>query len=396
MLSEKTIKLVKSTVPVLEQRGVDVTKNMYSHMLGENPDLLNIFNRTNQATGLQPKALAATVLAAAKNIDNLGVLLPAVRQIGFKHRALQVKPEQYGTVGKYLLASIKETLNPPEEVLEAWKESYGVIAKTFIDVEAEMYKTELWNGWKTFVISGKKKVNESGTMVEFSVDPVDESLKGALTKFVPGQYITVRTKPDNNDGHYALRHYSMSEIQGPDSLRFSVKFDDGKQGHQGLVSHYLIEKVNVGDKIELSAPAGDFELDKSLLNNKEVPLVLLSAGSGASPLLALLQEQLSEGSTERPIYWIQSNRLAADVPFVHDVDAELKQHASNYKNLQVITERSARIDKQFLESNIPAEKSDIYLCGSVSFMDAMLKHLKEISKHYNLHYEAFGPKMSTV
>lgn len=87
--------------------------------------------------------------------------------------------------------------------------------------------------------------------------------------------------------------------------------------------------------------------------------------------------------------------MAADVPFVKDVDAELKQHASNYKNLQVITEKSARIDKQFLESNIP-EKSDIYLCGSVPFMDAMLKHLKEISKHYNLHYEAFGPKMSTV
>ncbi len=394
MLCEKTIRLVKSTAPVLQQRGVVITKNMYKHMLGENPDLLNIFNGTNQATGLQPKALAATIFAAAENIDNLGALLPVVRQIGFKHRALQVKPEQYGTVRKYLLASIKETLNPPEEILEAWKEAYDAIAKVFIDVEADMYKAELWPGWKAFVVSGKKKVNESGTMIEFSVDPVEDYLKGIIGRFVPGQYITVRTKPDNNDGHYALRHYSMSEIQVPNSIRFSVKFDDDNQGHRGLVSHYLIEKVNIGDKIELSAPAGDFELDRSLLNSENVPLVLLSAGSGASPLLALLQEQLSSGSAGRPIYWIQSNRLAADVPFVREVDAELKEHASNYKNLQVITEKSERIDKDFLQSNIP-ENSDIYLCGSVPFMDGMLEHLKEINKHHRLHYEAFGPKMST-
>lgn len=395
MLSETTRSLVKATIPLLEQHGVDITRNMYSHMLGDNPELLNIFNRSNQATGNQPKALAATVLAAAKNIDDLTVLLPAVRQIGFKHRALQVKPEQYQVVGRYLLNSIKTTLNPPQEILDAWKEAYGVIADIFIKVEAEMYSNETWHGWKKFEITDKVKVNNSGNMVEVTVKPLDEKLKPALSKFNAGQYITVRTKPANNDGHYALRHYSMCDINDPQAIKFAVKISDDNQGHKGVVSHYLIDEATVGDQIELSAPAGDFQLDRKLMNSLKSPLVLLSAGSGVSPLLSLLEDQLQNGNKDRPIYWIQSNRKLIDVPFEKDAVELLKGKAQNYKNLQVITEKNNRIDKKWLDANIP-ENSDIYLCGSVSFMDSMLDLLTELDKHHDLHYEAFGPKMSTV
>ena len=54
-------------------------------MLTEHTELLNIFNRTNQKVGAQPNALATTVLAAAKNIDDLSVLMDHVKQIGHKH-----------------------------------------------------------------------------------------------------------------------------------------------------------------------------------------------------------------------------------------------------------------------------------------------------------------------
>lgn len=110
MLSAGTREIIKATVPVLEEHGTEITTAFYKMMLSEHTELLNIFNKTNQMKGAQPTALATTVLAAAKHIDDLSVLLPHVRQIGHKHRALQIKPEHYPIVGEYLLKAIAKVL----------------------------------------------------------------------------------------------------------------------------------------------------------------------------------------------------------------------------------------------------------------------------------------------
>ncbi|MEG1284439.1 MAG: globin domain-containing protein [Romboutsia sp.] len=141
MLSQKTIDIVKSTVPVLKEHGMEITTVFYKTMFKNNPEVKEMFNMDKQQSGEQPKALAMTVLAAAQNIDNLGVLLPAVKKIGQIHINKNVNPEHYPIVGKNLLLAIKEVLGDAatDEVLEAWGEAYGVIAKVFIDVEQEMY-----------------------------------------------------------------------------------------------------------------------------------------------------------------------------------------------------------------------------------------------------------------
>ncbi|WP_349763705.1 globin domain-containing protein [Fusobacterium sp. SYSU M8D902] len=141
MLSQKTIDIIKSTVPVLKERGVEITQVFYKNMLGENPEIKAMFDQDKQKDGSQPKALAMTVLAAAQNIENLGVLMPTVEKIGKTHVNLNVKPEHYPIVGKYLLGAIKEVLGDAatDEILTAWGEAYGVIADIFIKVEADMY-----------------------------------------------------------------------------------------------------------------------------------------------------------------------------------------------------------------------------------------------------------------
>lgn len=141
MLSQKTIDIIKSTVSVLKERGVEITQVFYKNMLGENPEIKAMFDQDKQKDGSQPKALAMTVLAAAQNIENLGVLMPAVEKIGKTHVNLNVKPEHYPIVGKYLLGAIKEVLGDAatDEILTAWGEAYGVIADIFIKVEADMY-----------------------------------------------------------------------------------------------------------------------------------------------------------------------------------------------------------------------------------------------------------------
>lgn len=110
MLDKHTIDVIKSTVPVLEVHGVAITKTFYSNLFKDNPGLLNIFNHTNQSQGRQQTALANTVYAAAKHIDNLEPIVPVVVQIAHKHVSLGVLPEHYPIVGKYLLAAIKEVL----------------------------------------------------------------------------------------------------------------------------------------------------------------------------------------------------------------------------------------------------------------------------------------------
>ncbi|MGL5379538.1 globin domain-containing protein [Clostridium sp.] len=141
MLNEKTIEIIKSTVPALETHGVAITTKFYELMFANNPEVKPMFDMARQESGKQPFALAQVVLAAAKNIDNLEVLLPTVQKIGSRHCEVKVTPEQYQIVGKNLLLAIKEVLGDAatDEIISAWGEAYGVIAEIFINVEKGIY-----------------------------------------------------------------------------------------------------------------------------------------------------------------------------------------------------------------------------------------------------------------
>src|SRR5215212_8564928 len=94
-LSDRTIALVKATVPALEQHGLAIIRRMYERMFRDEA-IRDLFNQSHHGeTGSQPKALAAAVLAYAHNIDNLGALTGAVERIAQKHVALNILPEHY-------------------------------------------------------------------------------------------------------------------------------------------------------------------------------------------------------------------------------------------------------------------------------------------------------------
>ena len=163
-------------------------------MFEAHPELLNMFNQTNQKVGDQPEALAKTVLAAARHIDNLEAILPVVIGIGHKHRALNVKPEHYPIVGKYLLAAIQHVLGleSSDKILSAWEKYYGVIAQVFIDVEKDMYKEADWDGFQPFEVINKEFLSDD--IVRFTVK--NDELKFGVQA---GQYITVKVKPEKKN-----------------------------------------------------------------------------------------------------------------------------------------------------------------------------------------------------
>lgn len=115
-------------------------------MFTQHPELRNMFNQTNQKKGLQSTALAQSVLAAAMNIDDLTRILPVVKEIAFKHCALQVPPAGYDIVGENLLAAIQNVLKLSDDdaILDTWAKAYGEIAKVFIEVKKIFIKQ--WHG----------------------------------------------------------------------------------------------------------------------------------------------------------------------------------------------------------------------------------------------------------
>lgn len=143
MLDQKTIDIIKSTVPALKTHGVEITKTFYKNMFEQNPEVKALFNMDKQASGEQPKALAMSILAAAQNIDNLSAIMPVVNKIGEVHCNSKVKPEHYPIVGKHLLGAIKEVLGDAatDEIIDAWAKTYGVLAEVFINTEKEIYSS---------------------------------------------------------------------------------------------------------------------------------------------------------------------------------------------------------------------------------------------------------------
>lgn len=382
MLDQQTKEIIKLTVPVLEQYGTEITQTFYKNMFAAHPELLNIFNKTNQKQGRQPMALASTVLAAAKNIDNLASILPYVVQIGHKHRALEIKPEHYPIVGENLLKAIKEALGDAatSDIIEAWAKAYSVIADVFIQVESEMYNQAVWQGFKRFEVVGKRYVAQD--IVEFTVQS-----DFTLPKMRAGQYITVQVKPEGEE-NLALRHYSLCSIASHNGLKFAVK-REGQGEKKGLVSHYLHDHINVGDTLDLTAPAGDF-----LLSQTSSPVAFISGGVGITPLFAMLAQQVDENAT-RPIHWIHSCYNQDHYAFKNEVENLLKQ-ANAVKETVVYTKNQQRIDSDFIKNHLD-KTSDIYLCGSVGFMETVLAALKENDwDESKIHFEPFGPKMSIV
>ncbi|UOY93532.1 NO-inducible flavohemoprotein [Ectobacillus sp. JY-23] len=392
VLSKHTIDIIKATVPLLQERGGEITTRFYEIMFTKYPELLNIFNHANQKKGRQPQALANAVYAAAVHIENLEAILPAVKQIAHKHRSLGVVKEQYPIVGSCLLQAIQEVANAPQEVLDAWAEAYGVLADAFISAEADMYKEakeRAWAGFRHFTVV--KKIQESEVITSFYLQPADEK---PLSGFKPGQYVTVKVSIPGE--HYTLnRQYSLSGENGAPYYRISVKRESTEPA--GLVSNYLHDHIGVGDTLELSAPAGDFILNEQ----STLPVILISGGVGITPMLSMLH---ALKYTTREVYFIHGARNGRMHAFAEEVKSVKTDDMHIYTFYSAPEEKDRHnlafnqeglIDVEWLRSIIPTCEAEVYFCGPVPFM----QHIKQAVTALgiapeNIHYEFFGPSVA--
>ncbi len=402
MITPSQIELIKATVPVLKAHGVDLTKHFYGRMLSHNPELKNVFNLSHQVGGAQHRALAMAVLGYAMNIESLGNLTDTVNRIAQRHCALDIRAEQYAIVGKHLLASIKEVLGDAatDELVDAWAAAYGMLADILIKAEQDIYNKNAaqkggWTGWRPFVCA--KRVDESDDVVSFYLEPADG---GVLPTWTAGQYTTVRVFSKKRNLIQPC-HYTISEAspQEPKYIRISVKHLKGKgEIPEGVVSSQLHRELQVGDIVELSAPAGVFTLDTDTKQN----IVLLSAGIGITPMVAMVQE-LANVKFQHHVDFIYSTQNSKSYPLKKDVEEALGKLAK--ANSKIFFTKAlpndvkgkdydevGRINATNLKSVISdANNSVFYICGPNAFMLDMIKGLKALGvDEKNIHTEAFG------
>ncbi|WP_354678267.1 NO-inducible flavohemoprotein [Cupriavidus plantarum] len=374
MLSTEHQHIVKSTVPLLEAGGEALTSHFYDLLLTERADLRGMFNSAHQATGAQARALAGGVLMYAKHIDRLEALGELAGRVVNKHVSLQVQPEHYPVVGEYLLRSIREVLGPDvatPAVIDAWGAAYGQLADMLIAAERDMYATQAateggWRGFRPFRVAAR--IVESAEIVSFHLAPVDG---GPVMRHAPGQYIAIQVTVD---GAPLRRNYSLSEVSDGTRYRISVKRDPG-----GVVSGFLHDHVNVGDIVELTAPAGVFQL-----RDAGRPLVLIAGGVGQTPLMAMLEAAVAQGTRDiRYLHFVRNpevqafrervEQLAAAHPrvrfgFFYDEDPSVPDGLP-----------PGRVSSNVLRDMLPPDRdADVYLVGPGAFMASVLQLLGEL------------------
>ncbi|NVM74602.1 hypothetical protein FHW83_000362 [Duganella sp. SG902] len=233
--------------------------------------------------------------------------------------------------------------------------------------------------WRPFNVV--KVVQESADVRSFYLEPADGF---GVAVHAPGQYITLRVPAWAEGGAASQeRSYTISDAANGRGYRISVK-------RAGVVSAWLHAHLAPGGQIELMGPGGDFVFEEGT----QRPVVMLSAGIGITPMIAMLNSVLVNGSRTRhrhPIYFIHGAREVA-----HPFAVHLQTLAAGHNNLAVHVQRE-RLDLQRLRQLLPPGDYDVYLCGPAGFMQTMYAALRELDvPDQRIRFEAFGPSRAVL
>jgi ferredoxin-NADP reductase/MOSC domain-containing protein YiiM len=227
-----------------------------------------------------------------------------------------------------------------------------------------------WPGFRPLAVTGVEPESASVVSV-YLADPGGHAVPPAL----PGQFLTLRL-PAGPDARPLLRSYSLSGAPGADSYRISVK----REPH-GTGSQYVHTKVRPGDLLETAAPRGTF-----LLQPGGTPVLLISAGVGATPVLAMLHALAGTG---RDVWWLHGARSRAEEPFAAEARSLLAGLASGHRHICYSRpdpgdvegsdyQTRGRLSAPTLAALGLPRDADAYICGPAAFMAEMSAALADL------------------
>ncbi|MBO9123689.1 MULTISPECIES: 2Fe-2S iron-sulfur cluster-binding protein [unclassified Rhizobium] len=247
---------------------------------------------------------------------------------------------------------------------------------------------EMAGRWRPLRVA--RIVDESAGIRSFHLEPVDG---GGLIAHAAGQYLPIRVTVPGED-RPLIRTYTLSVAPSDIRYRISVK-------REGVVSRHLHDHIGVGDIIEARAPGGAFGIDAA----EPRPAVMLAAGIGITPLLAMLRHVVYEGFRKRgmrPVWLFYSAHSKGERAFDEEIGALVAASGGAVRLVRLLGDVSGavegrdydaqgRIDMALLRAVLPFNDYDFYLCGPPGFMQSVYDGLRGLNvADGRIHAEAFG------
>ena len=242
-----------------------------------------------------------------------------------------------------------------------------------------------WRGFRPFRVS--RKVRESVDVISLVLEPTDGR---PIAAALPGRFIVLRLEPASG-APVLMRSYSLSGEPSAERYRVSVK----RESH-GAASVYVDDELKIGDIVQASAARGSFALRPGA-----TPVVLLSAGIGATPVLAMLHALAAEASM-REIWWLYGARNGREHPFAEETRLLLKALAHSHSHIRYSSpdpedrpdgdfDAPGRLDMQALKELSLPRNGDFYICGPSTFMSDLTAGLAAWGVAPDrIHTEGFG------
>jgi ferredoxin-NADP reductase/MOSC domain-containing protein YiiM/ferredoxin len=243
-----------------------------------------------------------------------------------------------------------------------------------------------WSGFRRLTVTAITGESDSVISIRLE-DPHGARLPAPR----PGQYLTVRLQPDDEQ-RSVLRNYSLSGPPDAGYYRITVKRE-----LKGAASAYLHTRLAVGDRLEIAAPRGTFILDQT-----NAPVLLISAGIGATPVLAMLQA-LAEEHSDRGIWWLHGARNGREQSFASEIQALVVSLPNVHTHICFSRpgpddtegrdfDSVGRLTGSVLADLDPPPEAQAYLCGPTPFMDEVSAGLAALGIDASrIHTEPFGP-----
>jgi ferredoxin-NADP reductase/MOSC domain-containing protein YiiM len=241
-----------------------------------------------------------------------------------------------------------------------------------------------WRGFRPLRVS--RKTRESGNVTSLVLEPQDGQ---PLAPALPGQFIVLRLGPTSAPA--LMRSYSLSGEPRAPYYRVSVK----REAH-GVAGAYIDDELKVGDTVQTSAARGSFTLRPG-----DTPVILLSAGIGVTPVLAMLHALAAEASP-REIWWLYGTRNGREHPFAEEARGLLAALPHRHSHIaysapdpadrpNVDFDARGHLDMQALQKlNLPRD-GDFYICGPAAFMSDLTAGLAALGiVRDRIHTELFG------
>jgi ferredoxin-NADP reductase/MOSC domain-containing protein YiiM len=242
-----------------------------------------------------------------------------------------------------------------------------------------------WTGFRPLRVS--RKVRESSSVVSLELEPMDGH---PLTAANPGQFVVLRlTLAPGTPA--IMRSYSLSEEPSVRCYRISVK----REPH-GVAGAYIDETVKIGDVLDVSAPRGNFTLRPGAAR-----VVFLSAGIGATPVMAMLHALTAEASP-REVWWLYGARSGREHPFAKEAHTLIEALAHGHSHIRysspdpedrpgVDFDARGRLDVATLRDLDVPRDADFFICGPSAFMSDLTAGLAAWGiAAGHIHTELFG------